>query len=107
MRLKRSALAVLLVCSTACLASSRSQRAHGAAVFAESGCTHCHTIRNNGGGNKGPDLSGVGRRLTEARMRQQILAGSKVMPSFKDSLQENDLADLLAYLRSCRDKQKQ
>jgi mono/diheme cytochrome c family protein len=107
MRLWRPALGVLLVCTTAGFASSRSQRAHGAVVFAESGCTHCHTIRDNGGGHKGPDLSGVGIRLTEAQMRQQILTGSKVMPSFKDSLQENELADLLAYLRSCRDKKKQ
>ncbi len=106
MRCWWSALALLLVCSTASLASSRSQRARGASVFAESGCMHCHTIRNDGGGNKGPDLSGVGRRLTEAQMRRQILTGSKVMPSFKDALQDTELADLLAYLRSCREKKK-
>jgi ubiquinol-cytochrome c reductase cytochrome b subunit len=67
---------------------------------------HCHTIRNSGG-HKGPDLSGVGRRLTKAQMRRQILEGSKVMPSFSDDLQDSELADLLAYLRSCRDKKKQ
>jgi ubiquinol-cytochrome c reductase cytochrome b subunit len=99
-------LAFLLACTTAGVASSRSQRTHGAAVFAESGCRHCHTIRNDGGGHKGPDLSGVGRRLTEAQMRRQILDGSKVMPSFSDDLQDTELTDLLAYLRSCRDKKK-
>ena len=76
-----AALAVLLVCPAAGLASSRSQREHGARVFAESGCMHCHTIRN-AGAHKGPDLSGVGRRLNEIQMRQQIVSGSMRMPPF-------------------------
>ena len=66
---------------------------------------HCHSIRNEGG-HKGPDLSGVGRRLKKDQMRRQIVAGSKLMPPFGDELQEADLADLLAYLQSCRDKKK-
>jgi mono/diheme cytochrome c family protein len=105
MRLALLALAVLVVCSAPVLASSRSQRTHGAEIFAESGCSHCHTIRNNGG-KKGPDLSGVGRRLKVAQMRQQIVNGSMRMPPFGDDLQSADLADLLAYLHSCRDKKK-
>ncbi len=103
MRLWLSALAIILVCSSVGFASSRSQRMHGASVFAESGCLHCHTIRDTGG-SKGPDLSGVGRRLSKAQMRQQIVNGSKVMPPFGDMLEGTDLADLLVYLRSCRDK---
>ncbi len=106
MRLWWPAFVLLLASSIAGLASSGSQRARGATVFSESGCMHCHTIRNSGG-HKGPDLSGVGRRLTKAQMRRQILEGSKVMPSFSDDLQDSELADLLAYLRSCRDKKKQ
>lgn len=89
--------------SSLAIASSRSQRAHGAKVFNESGCQHCHTIRGVGG-HKGPDLSGVGRRKSEAEMRQQIVYGSKVMPAFGDDLDANDLRDLIAYLRSCRQK---
>jgi ubiquinol-cytochrome c reductase cytochrome b subunit len=100
-----AAFAVPLLCLPAGFASSRSQRAHGAQVFTESGCTHCHTIRNTGG-HKGPDLSGVGRRLTKDQMQHQILNGSKLMPPFAEDLQAADLADLLAYLRSCRDKKK-
>jgi len=106
MKLWRPTLAMLMICSTACFASSRSQREHGATVFAESGCMHCHAIRDDGGGHKGPDLSGVGRRLTAAQMRQQILEGSKVMPSFRDDLKDTELADLLVFLRSCRDKKR-
>jgi mono/diheme cytochrome c family protein len=96
---------MLMVCSSTGLASSRSQKAHGAFVFAASGCSHCHSIRN-AGGQKGPDLSGVGRRLNKDQMRRQIAGGSRLMPPFRDTLQETELADLIAYLRSCRDKQK-
>jgi mono/diheme cytochrome c family protein len=95
----------MLLFTPTCFASSRSQQEHGAAVFAASGCAHCHSIRNEGG-HKGPDLSGVGRRLKTDQMRRQIVDGSKVMPPFGEDIQGADLADLLSYLRSCRDKKK-
>jgi mono/diheme cytochrome c family protein len=96
---------MLMVFSSTGFASSRSQRAHGASVFAASGCSHCHSIRN-AGGHKAPDLSDVGRRLKKDQMRRQITAGSRMMPPFGDTLQETELADLISYLRSCRDKKK-
>jgi mono/diheme cytochrome c family protein len=71
--------------------------------FSENGCLHCHTIRNNGGA-KGPDLSGVGRRLSEAQIRAQILQSGRQMPSFADILQPSETEDLVAYLRSCREE---
>jgi mono/diheme cytochrome c family protein len=98
-------LAVLLVFPFAGFASSRSQREHGALVFAQCGCAHCHTI-HNAGGHKGPDLSGVGRRLKKEQIQHQIVNGSKLMPPFGDDLQAADLDDLLVYLHSCRDKKK-
>ncbi len=100
--LQSIAVFIVAFCSFA-LASSRSQRAHGAAVFEESGCQHCHSI-HNAGGHKGPDLSGVGRRKSKAAMRRQIVYGSKVMPAFGDDLEPGELNDLIAYLRSCREK---
>ena len=105
MRFGLLVLVMLMVCSSTGFASSRSQRAHGASVFAASGCSHCHSIRN-AGGHKGPDLSGVGRRLKKDQMRRQIAGGSRLMPPFGDTLQETELADLISYLRSCRDKAK-
>jgi mono/diheme cytochrome c family protein len=83
--------------------SAKERRAHGATVFAEAGCQHCHTIQNVGG-KKGPDLSGVGRRLDEAQLRKQILDGGKQMPSFGDILKESETDDLVSYLQSCRKK---
>jgi mono/diheme cytochrome c family protein len=105
MRLGLLVFVILMVYSSAGFASSRSERAHGASVFAASGCSHCHSIRNTGG-HKGPDLSGVGRRLKKDQMRRQITGGSRLMPPFGDTLQETEIVDLISYLRSCRDKQK-
>jgi len=105
MRLWLAVPALALICSLACFASTRSQRAHGASLFATSGCMHCHTIHHVGG-NKAPDLSGVGRRLNEIQMRRQIVSGSLRMPPFGDEFEASELTDLLAYLRSCRDKKE-
>jgi mono/diheme cytochrome c family protein len=96
-------LMILVACSLPGMASSRSQRARGALLFSSSGCAHCHSIQGTGG-KKGPDLSGVGRRLNKAEMRNQIVAGSNRMPPFGDDLQANEVKDLIAYLRSCRMK---
>jgi mono/diheme cytochrome c family protein len=92
--------------SSVVVASSRSQREQGAAVFAASGCQHCHSIHHVGG-HRGPDLSGVGRRKKKAEMEKQITYGSKIMPAFGDSLSKPEINDLIAYLRSCRDKHSQ
>jgi mono/diheme cytochrome c family protein len=95
--------ALSVTCSCLAFASSRSQRAHGAQVFADTGCQHCHSIRSVGG-HRGPDLSGVGRRKSKAELQKQIVYGDKVMPAFGDDLEPNDLKDLITYLKSCRQK---
>ena len=82
---------------------SQNQREHGAEVFAASGCSHCHSIRNVGG-HKGPDLSGVGRVLNKDQIRAQILQGGNQMPPFSDDLEPAEVDILVTYLRSCREK---
>ena len=84
-------------------ASSRAQRTHGAELFNANGCVHCHTI-GKVGGNKGPNLSGVGRTAAPAAMRKQIVEGGKGMPAFGEVLEPKDIDDLVAYLRSCKAK---
>jgi mono/diheme cytochrome c family protein len=86
-------------------AVSNDPRIRGAHAFAENGCPQCHTIRHSGG-TKGPDLSGVGRRLTEEQIRTQIVNGGKQMPPFGSVLQLTEADDLVAYLHSLRDKEK-
>jgi mono/diheme cytochrome c family protein len=96
-------LCLVLAAGSQAFASSQSQRAHGTAVFAANGCGHCHSI-NKVGGHKGPDLSGVGRKMSKSKIREQILHGGNEMPSFTDDLQADEVNDLVAYLRSCRQK---
>lgn len=102
MRLRMVCIILVAAFPLLAVASSPSQRARGAAVFADSGCQHCHSIHNVGG-HTGPDLSNVGKRKTESQIRHQIVYGSKIMPPFGNILQRRQLNDLLAYLRSCRD----
>jgi mono/diheme cytochrome c family protein len=84
-------------------ASSRKQREHGAELFNANGCLHCHMM-GKAGGNKGPNLAGVGRKVKSATMRKQIVEGGKGMPPFGNILEPQELDDLIAYLRSCRTK---
>lgn len=105
MRLWHFAVCLCLVFSSHGFAAPKDQRNRGAELFTVAGCQHCHTIRNVGG-HKGPDLSGVGRILTKAKIREQILHGGKQMPPFTDELEPAEVNDLVAYLRSCRQKSK-
>jgi len=103
MKLWLACFVLFVVSSSVVMASSRKQREQGAAVFASSGCQHCHSIHHVGG-HRGPDLSGVGRRKKKSEMLRQITYGSKIMPAFGDSLSKPEIDALIAYLRSCRDK---
>ncbi len=84
---------------------SADPRIRGAQAFAGNGCAQCHTIRHSGG-SKGPDLSGVGRRLSDEQIRTQIQNGGKQMPPFGEVLRVSETDDLVAYLHSRRDKNK-
>jgi mono/diheme cytochrome c family protein len=104
MNLSRSGLILIFAATSFFPAlASAADKSHGAALFADNGCQHCHTIRKNGG-NKGPDLSGVGRSRSKDQIRAQILQGGHEMPAFADILKESEVNDLVAYLHSCRDK---
>ena len=84
-------------------ASGSGQRVRGAEVFTTNGCLHCHRI-GSAGGQRGPNLSDVGRRRSKAMMRWQIVHGSKAMPAYGDVLTRSQIDDLIAYLRSCRSR---
>ncbi len=99
------ALALLSFAMLLPAASAQSRQQRGAAVFADRGCSHCHSI-DNVGGTAGPDLSSIGLRLSRTRMRRQILRGGKEMPAFRDILRQPELDDLIAYLNSCRQQKE-
>jgi len=75
----------------------------GATLFEARGCAHCHEIRGVGG-HKGPDLSGVGRRLKKAAIEKQIVDGGDAMPAFGEALPSQEIAALTKYLSKCKAK---
>ncbi len=75
----------------------------GPTLFRERGCAHCHEIKGVGG-DKGPDLSGVGRRMKKDAIERQIVQGGDAMPAFGQALPSEEIAVLVGYLHKCRDK---
>ncbi len=75
----------------------------GAAVFADKGCMQCHG-RNGEGTNKGPNLRGVGRRLTRAQIETQIREGGQQMPAFGEVLEGAEIDQLAEYLGTWKAK---
>jgi mono/diheme cytochrome c family protein len=75
----------------------------GATAFKVRGCPQCHTIAGTGG-HKGPDLSGVGRRMKKDAIESQIVKGGDVMPSYGEVLQHEEIAALVEYLHKQRAK---
>jgi aldose sugar dehydrogenase len=91
----------------AALASvSSGASAHDAkSIIANNNCLLCHRVGTEGG-EIGPSLNGVGKRLTEEQIRAAILtpaaktkAGTpNPMPSLKDKISDEDLKTLVGYL---------
>jgi mono/diheme cytochrome c family protein len=80
--------------------SSKSKDA-GATLFHEKGCEHCHGV-NGRGGDLGPDLSTVGKRLKKPQIEHQIQQGGAAMPAFGDVLQPDEIQDLVEFLHAKR-----
>jgi mono/diheme cytochrome c family protein len=70
-------------------------------LFHEKGCEHCHGV-NGQGGELGPDLSLVGRRLNKAQIEHQIHYGGAAMPAFAEVLQPDEVKDLVDFLHAKR-----
>ena len=73
----------------------------GAVLFRDKGCAYCHGPGGIGG-KKAPSLIGLrtDKLWTPARITNQILNGGQKMPPFSDSLTDQDIAQLVAYLRA-------
>src|SRR5215204_3858052 len=79
----------------------------GAQLFAESGCTNCHTYLGSGVANLGaPDLSGVGNEMDAARLQAYISNprefGNQVMPVYGETLSEEQLGQIAAFLEASK-----
>ncbi|HZB85958.1 MAG TPA: c-type cytochrome [Gaiellaceae bacterium] len=69
----------------------------GAQLFADNGCGNCHTLEAAGTtGTTGPNLDEVQPSFDAAV--EQITNGGGVMPAFGESLSDQQIRDLAAYV---------
>jgi mono/diheme cytochrome c family protein len=73
----------------------------GAVLFRDKGCAYCHGIGGIGG-KKAPSLIDLRKNKlwTPAKIIAQIYNGGQKMPPFRDSLTDEEAAQLVAYLRA-------
>jgi mono/diheme cytochrome c family protein len=73
----------------------------GAVLFRDKGCTYCHGVGGIGT-KKAPSLTGLpkDKTWTPEKITNQILNGGQKMPPFRDSVTDEDVSDLIAYLRA-------
>ena len=77
----------------------------GGIHFNEKGCLYCHTISGHGG-LRGPDLTYIGDRLSSDELTWRIMNGGLNMPGFGGTLTNEELSDLVIFLKS-RTKENQ
>jgi len=77
------------------------EQAGGGAVLFQDNCVRCHGA-NLEGTKKGPRLAEIRtkKHWTDERITNRILNGAGKMPSFRESLSENQIQQLVAYLRA-------
>ena len=105
--LKHSVLLPLLCLITALPAhalwgkKSKTSEQAGAVLFRDKDCAHCHGVAGIGG-KKGPALTDLRKNKLwpPAKLTAQILNGGQKMPPFSDSLTDEQIAQLVAYLRA-------
>lgn len=73
----------------------------GAILLQQKQCRNCHAI-DGVGGQRGPDLSTVGMRLTNPQLTRQIIQGGGNMPAYGDNLSPAEVDALVAYMVSLR-----
>ena len=82
---------------TAAGGATTGDAAAGKEVFTEAGCGSCHTLADAGStGDVGPDLDNV--KPPFGRVVRCVTNGIEPMPSFKDSLTEQQILDVAAYV---------
>ena len=80
-------------------AAFEDKKAAGAELFATRGCTHCHG-EDGMGTDKGPSLRDLRKKLNDGQVREQIVHGGQGMPAFGDSLKDEEVDELVSFLRA-------
>lgn len=73
----------------------------GAVILQYKQCRNCHAI-DGVGGQRGPDLTDVGMRLTQPQLVRQVIQGGGNMPAYGKNLTPYEVDALTAYLVSLR-----
>ena len=79
--------------------SVKEQEAAGAVLFRDKGCAYCHG-KSTEGTHKGPSLLDVRKHLKADQIANQIKEGGQKMPAFKESLSDDEVTNLVAWLRA-------
>jgi mono/diheme cytochrome c family protein len=71
----------------------------GAALFVDKGCTFCHGV-GGVGTSKAPSLANLrkDKAWPADKIKNQILNGGQKMPPFADSVTDQEVSQLIAYL---------
>jgi len=82
-------------------ASKGDQEKSGAVLFRDKGCTYCHGV-GGVGTKKAPSLTDLpkDKTWTPQKITDQILNGGQKMPPFRESVTDDEVIDLIAYLRA-------
>ncbi|WP_438025258.1 cytochrome b N-terminal domain-containing protein [Sorangium sp. So ce233] len=70
----------------------------GAQLFYERGCQYCHAVLGEGG-QYGPELTGVAKRLSSEEITVRIVNGIRDMPAYRDLLPPGELEAIVLFLR--------
>jgi ubiquinol-cytochrome c reductase cytochrome b subunit len=79
-------------------------RLAGAAVFQYKNCRNCHALEGRGG-KRGPDLAGVGARLTADQLIDQISNGTPGggnMPAYGKQVSPHEMTAMVEFLAALR-----
>jgi ubiquinol-cytochrome c reductase cytochrome b subunit len=71
----------------------------GASTFQVKQCRNCHAL-DGIGGQRGPDLSDAGARLSHDQLVRQVLQGGGNMPAYGKNLEPDEVRALVAFLET-------
>ena len=94
-------IALLANPAALCAAKKSEEEKAGAVLFRDKGCTYCHGV-GGVGTKKAPSLIDLpkDKTWTPEKITSQILNGGQKMPPFRESVTDEDVTDLIAYLRA-------
>jgi len=99
---------LLALVRTFLIAPSEVRADMGSELFKNKGCAHCH-FTDSKDTKVGPGLAGLfeqdklpvsGQEVTEANVKSQLVEPYKNMPSFEDRLTDQQMDEIISYLKS-------